>query len=245
MPRLRLRRDPDSMNSSRSRLCALRRSRINSPRRALRQLRARAILADEVGLGKTIEACLILCELSYRRLLRHTLILVPPGLVEQWAEEVDRKFALPSLILGSEAWERQLRPWDAPLIIASLATARRVGWCDAVTGIDWDLVIADEAHRLRNPQSASANLVKALRTRRLLLLTATPVENRLEDLFHLVNLVRPGLLGTQQAFRRTYAARKAGEYAGNVEALQRQMREVMIRHRRSEVALMLPKRLAH
>jgi SNF2 family DNA or RNA helicase len=213
-------------------------------RRALRQLRGRAILADEVGLGKTIEACLILSELSYRRLLRHTLILVPPGLVEQWAEEVDRKFALPSLILGSEAWERCLRPWDAPLIIASLATARRSRWCDAVTGVDWDLVIADEAHRVRNPQSASAKLVKALRTRRLLLLTATPVENRLEDLFHLVNLVRPGLLGTQQAFRRTYAARKAGEFAGNVDALQRQMRQVMIRHRRSEVALMLPKRLA-
>ena len=214
-------------------------------RRALRELRARAILADEVGLGKTIEACLILCELSYRRLLRHTLILVPPGLVEQWAEEVDRKFALPSLILGSDAWERHLRPWDAPLIIASLATARRSAWCDAVTGVDWDLVIADEAHRLRNPQSASAKLVKALRTRRLLLLTATPVENRLEDLFHLVNLVRPGLLGTQQSFRRTYAACKVGESAGNVDALQRQMREVMIRHRRSEVALMLPKRLAH
>jgi SNF2 family DNA or RNA helicase len=215
-----------------------------SARRALSRLRGRAILADEVGLGKTIEACLILSELSYRRLLQRTLILVPPGLVQQWAEEIDRKFALSSLVLGSEAWDLRLHPWDAPLIIASLATARRGGWSEAVTKIEWDLVIADEAHRLRNPQSASAKLVKALRTRRLLLLTATPVENRLDDLFHLVNLVRPGLLGTHQEFRRTYAARKAGEFAANVDTLQRHMRDVMIRHRRSEVALMLPKRLA-
>ena len=217
---------------------------LTAARRALSRLRGRAILADEVGLGKTIEACIVLCELSYRRLAQRTLILVPPGLVEQWAEEIDRKFALPTLVLGSEAWNRQLRPWDAPLIIASLATARRTAWSDEIAAIEWDLVIADEAHRLRNPQSASAKLVKALRTRRLLLLTATPVENRLDDLFHLVNLVRPGLFGTLPAFRRAYAGGKNGELATNVEALQRQTREVMIRHRRSEVALMLPKRLA-
>jgi SNF2 family DNA or RNA helicase len=213
-------------------------------RRALSRLRGRAILADEVGLGKTIEACLVLSELSHRRLARRTLILVPPGLVEQWAEEIDRKFALPALVLGSQAWDLRLHPWDAPLIIASLATARRAGWSEEIASIEWDLVIADEAHRLRNPQSASAKLVKALRARRLLLLTATPVENRLDDLFQLVNLVRPGLLGTLPSFRRTYAAGKSGELATNVDALQRQTREVMIRHRRSEVALMLPKRLA-
>jgi hypothetical protein len=69
-------------------------------RRALTRLRGRAILADEVGLGKTIEACLVLSELSFRRLVRRTLILVPPGLVEQWVEEIDRKFALPSYRLN-------------------------------------------------------------------------------------------------------------------------------------------------
>ncbi len=213
-------------------------------RRALSRLRGRAILADEVGLGKTIEALLVLSELFHRRLVRHTLVLVPPGLVEQWTEELDRKFALPSLVMGGNDWERTARPWEAPVIIASLAIARRTNWSESLAKIDWDLVIADEAHRLRNPQSASAKLVTSLRVRRLLLLTATPVENRLDDLYHLVNLVRPGLLGNHKEFRRTYGATANGELATGIDGLQRRMREVMIRHRRSEVALMLPKRLA-
>jgi len=213
-------------------------------RRALGPLRGRAILADEVGLGKTIEACIVLSELFYRRLVRRTLVLVPAGLVEQWAEELDRKFALPSIVMGGDAWERALRPWDAPVVIASLATARRASWSEAIAKIEWDLVIADEAHRLRKPQSASSKLVTALMTRRLLLLTATPVENRLDDLYHLVNLVRPGLLGGHKEFRRRYAAPAPGELASDVAGLQRRMRETMVRHRRSEVALMLPKRLA-
>ena len=75
----------------------------------------------------------------------------------------------------------------------------------------WDLVIVDEAHRLKNPRSASAILLKSLRSRYLLLLTATPVENRLTDLFQLVSLVAPGLLGSAQQFR----ARHGGERWGN------------------------------
>jgi SNF2 family DNA or RNA helicase len=93
--------------------------------RALARLRGRAILADEVGLGKTIEAALVLSELYVRRLARRTLVLVPAGLVEQWCEELDRKFALPLLMLGGDAWTRALRPWEAPIVVASLATARR------------------------------------------------------------------------------------------------------------------------
>ncbi len=213
-------------------------------RHALSRLRGRAILADEVGLGKTIEAALVLSELFHRRLVRHALVLVPLGLIEQWAEELDRKFALPTLVMGGDDWERKLRPWDAPVIIASLATARRATWSDSLAKVDWDLVIADEAHRLRNPHSASAKLVTSLRTRRLLLLTATPVENRLDDLYHLVNIVRPGLLGTHKAFRRSHGPTARGELASDIEGLQRRMREIMIRHRRSDVALMLPTRLA-
>jgi SNF2 family DNA or RNA helicase len=212
--------------------------------RALARMRGRAILADEVGLGKTIEAALVLSELYVRRLVRRTLVLVPAGLVEQWCEELDRKFALPLLVLGGDAWTRALRPWDAPIVVASLATARRAPWREKIAEIEWDLVIADEAHRLKNPQSASAQLVKAVRTRRLLLLTATPFENRIDDLFQLVNLVRPGLLGTPATFRRRYSAVELGATGDAREALQRSLRDVMVRHRRSEVALMLPRRLA-
>jgi SNF2 family DNA or RNA helicase len=210
---------------------------------ALRRMRGRAILADEVGLGKTIEAGLVLSELYLRRLAARVLLLVPSGLVEQWREELDRKFGLPALVQGSPAWERAERPLEAPILIVPLAAARRKELGEQLAGLPWDLVIVDEAHRLKNPASASARLVRSLRTRYLLLLTATPVENRLDDLFQLVNLVRPGHLGTAAEFRARHV-RPAGGSPGRIELLQERMREVMVRHRRSEVALMLPRRLA-
>jgi SNF2 family DNA or RNA helicase len=150
--------------------------------------------ADEVGLGKTIEAGLVASELRLRGLAARALILVPVGLV---------------------------------------------------TASAWDLVIVDEAHRVKNPQSASAKLVRALRTRYLLLLTATPVENRLDDLIQLVNLVRPGHLGTPREFRARHGSTRTGaEPARNLATLQARLREVMVRHRRSKLASMLPRRLA-
>ncbi|MFA5786699.1 MAG: DEAD/DEAH box helicase [Actinomycetota bacterium] len=202
---------------------------------ALRRMRGRAILADEVGLGKTIEACLVLAELRARGLAGRTLILTPVGLLEQWQEELDRKFALPSVVAGSGPL-----PSGSDIVLASLATARRTRLRKQVCEVGWDLVIVDEAHRLKNPASASSKLVRALRTRNLLLLTATPVENRLDDLFQLVSLVSPGLLGTPKEFR----ARYAGESDKARTALRSKMRDVMVRHRRSEVALMLPRRVA-
>jgi SNF2 family DNA or RNA helicase len=211
---------------------------------ALRAMRGRVILADEVGLGKTIEAGLVASELRLRGLAARTLILVPVGLVEQWQQELDRKFGLPTVLAQSSVRD-VAGSAEQPLVIASLSAARRAPLRDAVTETAWDLVIVDEAHRVKNPQSASARLVRALRTRYLLLLTATPVENRLDDLFQLVNLVRPGHLGTPKEFRTRHgSARTSTEPARNLAALQARLREVMVRHRRSELASMLPRRLA-
>src|SRR5919198_5631591 len=212
---------------------------------ALRAMRGRAILADEVGLGKTIEAGLVASELRLRGLAARTLILVPVGLVEQWQQELDRKFGLPTVLAQDAASWQETGPAELPLVIASLPAARRTPLRDAVTATAWDLVVVDEAHRVKNPQTASAKLVRALRTRYLLLLTATPVENRLDDLFQLVNLVRPGHLGTPREFRARHgSARTGAEPARNLAALQTRLREVMVRHRRSELASMLPRRLA-
>ncbi len=207
----------------------------------LRRLRGRAILADEVGLGKTIEACLVLTELRLRGLARRILILVPPGLVEQWREELERKVILASAIAPDGLAGAQSA--DPPVVIASLAAARRRPTNDVLAATPWDLVIVDEAHRCRNPRSASGRLVRSLRARHLLLLTATPVENRLDDLFHLASLVSPGLLGSSQDFR-TRHREATGGVPRNLPTLRGALREVMVRHRRSEVALMLPRRLA-
>ena len=215
---------------------------LESAARVLRQMQGRAILADEVGLGKTIEAGVVLSELRLRGLADRTLVLVPAGLVGQWREELERKFALPSLVARAGGLPAGRGP--QPVVVASLPAARRGELRAAIVGQGWDLVIADEAHRLKNPRSASAKLARALQTRYLLLLTATPVENRLADLFQLVSLVRPGTLGTAKEFRARHGARGDGQPARDVPTLRRALGQVMVRHRRSELAGMLPQRLA-
>ncbi len=212
--------------------------------RVLRTMQGRAILADEVGLGKTIEAALVLSELRLRGLARRALILVPAGLVEQWQEELDRKFALPSVVAKGRQWAPSDDNGDQPVVLASIASARRPPLLDAITAPQWDLVVVDEAHRVRNPRRASGKLVRSLRTSRLLLLTATPIENRLTDVHDLVSLVRPGHLGTPSNFRARYGRGEGTDQASDVAALRSRLGEVMVRHRRSEVALMLPRRLA-
>ena len=216
---------------------------VQAAQTALRRMRGRAVLADEVGLGKTIEAGLVLAELRQRGLADKTLVVVPAGLVGQWQEELDRKFLLPSVVPRAGSWEQSA---DRPVVVASLAAARRDPLRAALAGERWDLVVVDEAHRVRNPRSASGRLARALRTRYLLMLTATPVENRLDDLFELVSLVAPGLLGTAKEFHSRHGGTGAADARAvrDIAGLQARMREVMVRHRRSEVSVMLPQRLA-
>jgi SNF2 family DNA or RNA helicase len=212
--------------------------------RVLRHMQGRAVLADEVGLGKTIEAGLVLSELRLRGLAGRVLVLAPAGLVGQWREELERKFALPCAIAGTDVLEATTAAGgSAPVVLASLAAARREPLLSALTAPSWDLVIADEAHRLKNPRSASARLARSLRARYLLLLTATPIENRLADLFQLVSLVRPGSLGSASEFRRRHGGGD-GHQVRNVASLQLGLREIMVRQRRSEITVMLPRRLA-
>ena len=212
---------------------------LQAARSALRRMRGRAILADEVGLGKTIEAGLILAELRLRGLADRTLVITPAGLVAQWQEELERKFGVPTAIPGHDT--------DRGVLVASLAAARRDPLKSQLTADPWDLIIVDEAHRVRAPRTASGQLIRQLRSRYLLLLTATPVENRLQDLYEMVSLVAPGLLGTAAQFRAAHGTAPLatpGKEPRNTAALRKQTAEVMIRHRRSEVSVLLPQRLA-
>jgi SNF2 family DNA or RNA helicase len=217
---------------------------LRAARTVLRRMRGRGILADEVGLGKTIEAGLVLSELRMRGLADHVLVIVPAGLVDQWRDELERKFGLPTTIARSGSTPAGETGMDRAVTIASLAAARRDPLLDRLTDTNWDLVIFDEAHRLRNPRSASGKLARRLRARYLLMLTATPVENKLSDLYQLVSLVAPGLLGTPAQFRAKHGAASVESRPHNIEELRERTREVMVRHRRSEVAVMLPPRLA-
>jgi len=228
---------------------------VQAARVALRRMHGRAILADEVGLGKTIEAGLVLAELRLRGLADRTLVITPAGLVAQWREELERKFAVPTLTAAARQPADHGSTLDRPVLVASLAAARRDPLKSQLTSDQWDLLIVDEAHRVRTPRSASGKLVRELRSRHLLLLTATPVENRLQDLYEMISLVSPGLLGTAAQFRAAHGGTTSvsGRTGGttvqalapkNVSALRKRTADVMIRHRRSEVSVLLPQRLA-
>ena len=213
----------------------------------LRQLRGRALLCDEVGLGKTIEAGIVLLELIVRRMVKRVLILTPPSLVEQWQGEMRRKFGLEFVTHDDPAFrehgEQAWRHHDH--IIASFNTARREPHRSAVLSCDWDVLILDEAHHCRRRETLLWHLVAELRKQYVLLLTATPVQNDLEELFTLVTLLQPGLLSTARSFQREFVDRRDRLVPRNVDRLQDLLREAMVRNTRATVDVTFTRRLAH
>lgn len=219
---------------------------IETARKVLRQLGGRALLADEVGLGKTIEAGLICCEYLARGMIQSLLVLTPASLVSQWQSELLEKFNIDTVTTDDTG--RQLPPeefWTSHhRIIASLHTAKSPKHYAHVTQRNWDLVIVDEAHHLKNRTTLNWKLVNALNKRFILMLTATPVQNSLVELFNLLTLLKPGLLKTEATFKKEYVDSKNGRVPKNPEKLRQLMREVMVRNTRSLVDVKLPKRFA-
>jgi SNF2 family DNA or RNA helicase len=219
---------------------------IRTAKTVLRRCRGRAMLCDEVGLGKTIEAGLILSELHLRGLARSILVLVPPSLVEQWRGEMRRKFALEFIshddaafrAAGAAAWN------ENDLILASMHTAKREPHRSAILARRWDLIVVDEAHHLRNARTQLWRFASELQKQYILLLTATPVQNHLEELFNLVTLLEPGLLSTAKQFQRRFIDRRDKLTPRNVEELHALLAEVMVRNRRSTVGLQFTRRWA-
>lgn len=204
--------------------------------RVLQQMRGRALLADEVGLGKTIEAGLVLKEYFIRGLARNALILAPAPLTEQWRVELAEKFGVDALVLQNH---ETMTPDGC--LIASLDWAKRPEHAARLSAVAWDVVIVDEAHRLKNRRTAAWQFVDALRKKYLLLLTATPIQNDLEELYNLVTLLKPGLLHTYSAFRHRFMA--GPRTAKEVSRLREHVADVMIRTTRSQCGLALPPRL--
>ena len=170
-----------------------------------------AILADEVGLGKTIEAGLIISQLWAER-RRRILVVCPTILRKQWAQELADKFFLPSVVLDSKeynattrAGRNALAPRDQVVICSYHFVAQRQ---QAVMAEPWDLVVIDEAHRLRNVWKPSNRIASAIHAavshRPLVLLTATPLQNSLMELYGLVSFLDEHIFGSQEAFKARY-----------------------------------------
>lgn len=171
-----------------------------------------ALLADEVGLGKTIEAGLVMSQ-KWAEHKRRILVITPSNLRKQWFQELTEKFFLPCRILESKSYNTSVNQGNArpfhttEVVICSYQFARSKA--KDIRSVSWDIVVIDEAHRLRNvykPNNIIANTLKeALSGRNKLLLTATPLQNSLLELFGLVSFIDEHTFGDLKSFREQFA----------------------------------------
>ncbi len=210
----------------------------------IRDLNCTALLADEVGLGKTITAGMVIKESITRGFAKTILILVPPSLVDQWKSELRDKFNLDFKIIENE------NSWDnAELAIASID---RVKSWNKKTGqfthhkahqIPWDLLIVDEGHKLKARRTVRWIFVDKLQKKRFLILTATPFQNDLIELYNLLHLLKRGHLGTIKEFKKRFMNRGNKRYPLNPKELRKKLEEVMIRRKRSQTGINYKKRI--
>ena len=197
----------------------------------LKDMNINAILADEVGLGKTIEAGIILKELLTRGLVNSILIICPKALLTQWKDELREKFG-ENFEIANENGFSGFEYEDKVICSSGLLLHRS----KQIQSRKWDLVIVDEAHQYRNTKSKGRSCLVEIQKSHLLLLTATPINNKLTDLFSLVDLVYPGLLETENSFKSRYSADTKNRIVreDTVNELKNKIAEVMCRTRKIE-----------
>jgi len=174
-------------------------------------LRKGVILADEVGLGKTIEAGLVLCQ-YWAEQRRKLLVVCPASIRKQWALELTEKFNLPTIIYDAKSLTQEIQSGNAApfetnkILIISLNFANK--FHKELKAIQWDIVVMDEAHKLRNAYRSGnkigQNLRWAFEDRQKLLLTATPLQNSLMELYGLTSLIDEKIFGEAASFRSLY-----------------------------------------
>ncbi|HFO1988790.1 TPA: SNF2-related protein [Klebsiella pneumoniae] len=178
------------------------------------------LLADEVGLGKTIEAALVVCQYWAER-RRRLLVICPASLRKQWAQELHDKFAMPTTVVDAVSMRKQSagdmlatlqRQVGQAVVIMSYQFAARLE--AELRAVPWDMVVIDEAHKLRNAHRTSNRtgqaLKRALQGRKKLLLTATPLQNSLMELYGLSTLIDEHLFGDETAFRKQFMNSRTG-----------------------------------
>ncbi|WLV26027.1 SNF2-related protein [Aciduricibacillus chroicocephali] len=209
---------------------------VKAAEQAIEEMNGRAILADEVGLGKTIEAGLILKEYMVRGLVKKALILVPASLVTQWVFELREKFSIPAVAYRKNySWEQ------ADIIVSSMDTAKRAPHCEHIANIEYDFLLIDEAHKLKNSKTKNYEFVQTIQKKYCLLLTATPIQNELIEIFNLVSILKPGHLGSSESFMKRFGNKRS---ALREDAyLNKLIQKVMIRNTRHETSLNTAKRI--
>lgn len=227
-----------SLSNSRTRLLP---HQIEATHRVVNALRPRFILGDEVGLGKTIEAGLIMKELMLRRGYKRVFVAVPAPLAVQWKQEMKNKFNEDFVILNRKSYKEISSSWNKyPRIIASIDFVKNPNYAEDILKARWDIAVFDEAHRLRRDYSKTTkayNFAEQLadRTDALLLLSATPFRGKLEELFYLVRLVDSHLLGPHSSFVQEYMIGPGDGGERPASDIRERVSKILIRRRKVEV----------
>jgi len=199
-----------------------------------------ALLADEVGLGKTIEAGIVISQ-KWAERKRKILIVAPANLRKQWNQEMSDKFFLPSVILEAKSFNEELQkanfnPFEQSdkIVICSYHFVKSKAIY--ISKVDWELVVIDEAHRLRNVYKPNNKIAKAIKEalvdRNKILLTATPLQNSLLELYGLISIIDEYTFGDLKSFK-TQFSRLSTE--NNYDELKRRLKTICKRTLRSEV----------
>ena len=199
-----------------------------------------AVLADEVGLGKTIEAGIVISQ-KWAERKRKILIIAPANLRKQWNQEISDKFFLPSFILETKSFNDEIKKGNfnpflqtEKIVLCSYQFAKSKDIY--ISKVDWDLVVIDEAHRLRNVYKTSNKIAKAIKEALAhapkILLTATPLQNSLLELYGLVSIIDEYAFGDLKSFKSQYTRLSEGQ---NFDELKRRLEPVCKRTLRRQV----------
>lgn len=201
-----------------------------------------AVLADEVGLGKTIEAGLVISQ-KWAERKRKIIIVTPANLRKQWSQELQDKFFLNSVILEAKSFNEFIKkeksnPFDqSDIIICSYQFARTKE--PYLKLIRWDLAVVDEAHRLRNVYKANNKIAKSIKDSLIeapkILLTATPLQNTLLELYGLVSIIDDYSFGDLKSFKTQYSRVNSGADAETFNELKERLKPICKRTLRRQV----------
>lgn len=206
----------------------------------------RALLADEMGLGKTVQA-IAACELLRRlRGIERVLVVCPASLKGEWEEQIARFTSLPSRIVAGSRAQRLAQYGEGAFFYLVNYEQILIDGDEIQRRLAPDVIVLDEAQRIKNWQSRTAQAVKRLRSPYAFVLTGTPLENRIDDIYSIVQFLDPSLLGPLFRFNREfYLLDERGRPAGyrNLDELHRRLAPVLLRRRKEEVEGQLPGRL--
>lgn len=219
--------------------------------RFLRAQQFGGILADEMGLGKTLQALAHLHALKSARSssetghpARPSLVVCPTSLLFNWAAEAERFTPHLSVLTlhGPGRFELFARIPESDLVLTSYALARRDA--ERYAGIQFDTLILDEAQHIKNRETQNARAVKGLKATQRLVLTGTPLENSVLDLWSIFDFLMPGYLGTAQEFRERYELPITRDQCAKSQArLARRVRPFVLRRLKTSVARELPEKI--